>query len=209
MRLSGLRDELEPFGISKLASRIFFTELAGGGDARDASLGADGPTAGDATARCPRIRRQQAYDALGTLPAPSSVSVVMAAAAAGETAAKRWSKDSKAGLEQKTLVKGKAPVEGKTIVDGHALPHGHRWVGPPVRLLDRRQERDIRFQARHLYVRTVRHLRPQGGRDVKTLRMDGSEKGKACKSSARSSAAAEAIWPPARWEDKARRQIRQ
>ena len=73
----------------------------------------------------------------------------------------------------------KTPVEGKTLVEGHALPHGHRRVGPPVRLLDRRGERDIRSQARHAHARAVRYLRPEGGREVKALRMDRSENGRA------------------------------
>jgi hypothetical protein len=77
-------------------------------------------------------------------------------------------------IEQKTLVEGKPPVEVKTLVGGQALPHGHRWVGLPVRLLDRRGERDIRSQARHAHARAVRYLRLEGGREVKALGMDRS-----------------------------------
>ena len=34
------------------------------------------------------------------------------------------------------LVEHKTLVEQKTLVEGNASPHRHRWVGPPVRLLD-------------------------------------------------------------------------
>ena len=82
MRLSGSSDQLEPFGVSKLASRIFLAGLAGGGDASDASLGADRPPAGCAIARCPGSGDGKRA-ILRTLPVPSSVSAVMAGAPAG------------------------------------------------------------------------------------------------------------------------------
>src|SRR5436309_3053614 len=106
VRLSGLRDKLEPFSISKLASRTLFTELAGGGDVRDASLGAEGPTAGDAMARA-LVSGEGKRTTLSTLPVPSSVSVVMAGAAAGEIAAKRWSKETQGWSNRKRSSKEK------------------------------------------------------------------------------------------------------
>src|ERR1700730_3893328 len=98
VRLSESRDELNPFGISKVASRTFFAELSGGGELRDASFGAGAGRRQEMPRHAPSGCGEDKRTTLGTLFVSSSVSVVTAGAAAGETAAitKRGSKETAA-----------------------------------------------------------------------------------------------------------------
>jgi hypothetical protein len=85
VRLSGSRDKLEPFGISKLASRTFFADASGA----DASLGAGTGRRQEMPLHVPLAAGAAKRTTLSTLP-------VVAGAKAGETAAtaKRWLKES-------------------------------------------------------------------------------------------------------------------
>ncbi len=151
----------------------------------------------------PRIRRWQACD-----PQDAARALLRLRGHGGSAGglARRGRKALVEGIrrlvEGKTLVEGQTPVEGKALVEGHALPHGHRRVGPPVRLLDRRGERDIRSQARHAHVRAVRYLRPEGGREVKALRMDRSENRRAWRLGPQLGIGRADLVPPLGWECK-------